>query len=165
MATARKVARLEFLEALSSSSSDEDSEDELFLSLVTGRTDEIPKVRNFVGETVKLYSDVDVTPGSSSASKIDDPKGSNALNQEKGGVRTQTGVSAAGKRPLPKSSTDSESASVTGVEEPPAKAPHGRRSSLRPRPNISADKRAGKTESLDEGQSLAPDGSGGAGGV
>ncbi|KAH6933388.1 hypothetical protein HPB50_014497 [Hyalomma asiaticum] len=60
MATARKVARLEFLEALSSSSCDEDSEDELFLSLVTGRTDEIPKVRNFVGETVKLYSDVDM---------------------------------------------------------------------------------------------------------
>ncbi|KAH6929627.1 hypothetical protein HPB50_003332 [Hyalomma asiaticum] len=104
-------------------------------------------------------------PGSSSASKIDDPKGPNALNQEKGGVRTQTGVSAAGKRRFPKTSTDSESASVSGVEEPPAKVPHGRRSSLRPRPSISADKRAGKTESLDEGQSLVPDGSGGAGGV
>ncbi|KAH6943965.1 hypothetical protein HPB50_000926 [Hyalomma asiaticum] len=71
MATARKVARLEFLEALSSSSSDEDSEDELFLSLVTGRTDEIPKVRNFVGETVKLYSDVDETnPTKASLAKV-----------------------------------------------------------------------------------------------
>ncbi|KAH7982685.1 hypothetical protein HPB52_006501 [Rhipicephalus sanguineus] len=61
MATARKLAHLEFLEVvfLSSSSDDDDSEDEILLSLAIRPSDETPKVRDFVGEIVKLYTDID----------------------------------------------------------------------------------------------------------
>ena len=57
MATARKLGRLEFSEAvfLSSSSDDDDSDDEILLSLATRPSDETPKVRDFVGEVVKVY--------------------------------------------------------------------------------------------------------------
>ncbi|KAL3191410.1 hypothetical protein MRX96_059791 [Rhipicephalus microplus] len=46
---------------------------------------------------------------------------------------------------------------VPGVEEPPAKTAQGRRPSLRPRPNLTADKRVGNGENVGQGPTVPPD--------
>ncbi|XP_070392804.1 uncharacterized protein [Dermacentor albipictus] len=97
--------------------------------------------------------------------KVVEPKGPNELQPDKSGARTSTSVSAAAKRSHAQTSADGDQTATPGAEEPPAKAPQGRRSSFRPRPNVPADKRAGNSESLGHAHVLPPDGTGGDGGV
>ncbi|KAL3188951.1 hypothetical protein MRX96_003100 [Rhipicephalus microplus] len=46
---------------------------------------------------------------------------------------------------------------VPVVEEPPAKTAQGRRPTLRPRPNLTADKRVGNGENVGQGPTVPPD--------
>ncbi|KAL3188953.1 hypothetical protein MRX96_003102 [Rhipicephalus microplus] len=64
---------------------------------------------------------------------------------KKCGVPSSNSV-AASKRPHPQASNGGAETEVPSVEEPPAKTAQGRRPSLRPRPNLTADKRVGNGE-------------------
>ncbi|XP_075545840.1 uncharacterized protein LOC142579483 [Dermacentor variabilis] len=97
--------------------------------------------------------------------KVVEPKGPNELQPDKSGARTPTSVSAAAKRSHAQTSVDGGQTATPGAEEPPAKAPQGRRSSFRLRPNVPVDQRAGNSESLGHAHVLPPDRTGGDGGV
>lgn len=98
---------------------------------------------------------------SAPVTKIDEPEDPTKPHQDKSGAHTPTSIPAAAKRPHAQTSTDGVQAMASGVEEPPAKTAQVRRSSLRPRLNVSADKRSGTKEHLDHVQVLAPDDDGG----
>ncbi|XP_037502329.1 cortactin-binding protein 2-like [Rhipicephalus sanguineus] len=92
-------------------------------------------------------------------------KSANELPPEKSGVPTTTSATAASKRPHPQASNDGAEATAPGVDEPPAKTAQGRRPSLRPRPNVTADKRAGNVEPVGQVPTVPPDGTAGNGAV
>ncbi|XP_075738453.1 uncharacterized protein LOC142783773 [Rhipicephalus microplus] len=75
---------------------------------------------------------------------------------EKSGAPSSNSV-AASKRPHPQASNSGADTEVPGVEEPPAKTAQGRRPSLRPRPNLTADKRVGNGENVGQGPTVPPD--------
>ncbi|XP_037520559.1 mediator of RNA polymerase II transcription subunit 1-like [Rhipicephalus sanguineus] len=92
-------------------------------------------------------------------------KGANELSPEKSGVPTPTSATAASKRPHPQASNDGAEATAPGVDEPAAKTAQGRQPSLRPRPNVTADKRAGNVEPVGQVPTVPPDGTAGNGAV
>ncbi|XP_037505611.1 U1 small nuclear ribonucleoprotein C-like [Rhipicephalus sanguineus] len=109
------------------------------------------------------------TPGTATdsdpAAKVGDVKTSKEPPPEKSGVPMPTNAVAASKRPHPQASNDGSQPAAPGVEEPPAKTAQVRRSSLRPRPNVSSDKRGGNAEPGGQAPAIAPDGNAGDGTV
>lgn len=92
-------------------------------------------------------------------------QGPTELQPDKGVALTTAGVTVASKRPHPPSCDDGAQVKVPETEEPPAKTPQGRRSSLRPRPNVGADRRVRNAEAVGQVEVLAPDGVAGHGDV
>ncbi|KAL3173621.1 hypothetical protein MRX96_041445 [Rhipicephalus microplus] len=105
-----------------------------------------PNLPEAAGDT-SMSSVVTVkAPENSPTPKVDERKDANELPLGKSGVQTPTNVAAAPKRPHPPASNDTAETAMPGLEEPPAKTSQGRRPSIRPRPNIPAEKRGGNVE-------------------
>ncbi|KAH8038351.1 hypothetical protein HPB51_001134 [Rhipicephalus microplus] len=94
---------------------------------------------------------------SSAAHKVDELRSLNEQQHEKSGAPSSTSV-AAPKWPHPQASDGGAETTVSGAEEPPAKTAQGRRPSLRPRPNLTADKRVGNVENGGQVPAVPPDG-------
>ncbi|KAL3244415.1 hypothetical protein MRX96_047185 [Rhipicephalus microplus] len=77
---------------------------------------------------------------SSAAHEADELRCLNEHQHEKSGAPSSNSV-AAPKRPHPQARNGGAETTVSGAEEPPVKTAQGRQPSLRPRPNLTADKR------------------------
>ncbi|XP_077501527.1 uncharacterized protein LOC144112604 [Amblyomma americanum] len=87
---------------------------------------------------------------------------------EKSGARVTSvtpPVTTTAKRPHDQTSPEGDKVVAPGVEEPPAKTAQSRRPKLRPRPNLSDDKRAGGKVLHEQADVLPPDDTGGHSGV
>ncbi|XP_077519801.1 uncharacterized protein LOC144129517 [Amblyomma americanum] len=87
---------------------------------------------------------------------------------EKSGARATSvtpPVTTPAKRPHDQTSPEGDKVVAPGVEEPPAKTAQSRRPKLRPRPNLSDDKRADGKVLLEQADVLPPDDTGGNSGV
>ncbi|KAH6946746.1 hypothetical protein HPB50_014832 [Hyalomma asiaticum] len=109
-------------------------------SVGTCRKHVVPGHQRTVGDsaatvetTVKVMAD-----RPASAPMAVESQGPTELQPEKGIALTPAGVTVASTRNHPPSCDDGAQVMVPETEEPPAKTPQGRRSSLRPRPNVPA---------------------------
>ncbi|XP_037529301.1 uncharacterized protein LOC119406642 [Rhipicephalus sanguineus] len=127
------------------------------------RKGKAPTLHRGAGESSVSTDASPAVTSSSPAPKVGEPTSLNEPQPEKSGVHTPPNVTAASKRPHPTTSNDGTEATVTANEEPPAKSAQVRRSSLRPRPNVPADKRGGNAEHVGQVQVPAPDGNAGDG--
>ncbi|KAH6939880.1 hypothetical protein HPB50_021928 [Hyalomma asiaticum] len=90
--------------------------------------------------------------------------GSSETTGERGGVHTPANAgAAASKRPHHKASSDGTQETAPAAEEPPAKTVQVRRSSLRPRPNVTSDRRGGAADPVGQLPAGLPDGTAGDG--
>ncbi|KAH7966042.1 hypothetical protein HPB49_013387 [Dermacentor silvarum] len=116
------------------------------------RTGNAPVIQQSSGDSLGTSETTGKDEESAPVPKIDEPKDPTKPHQDKSGAHTPTSIPAAAKRPHAQTSTDGVQAMASGVEEPPAKTAQVQRSSLRPRLNVSADKRSGTKEHLDHVQ-------------
>ncbi|KAL3254327.1 hypothetical protein MRX96_054221 [Rhipicephalus microplus] len=108
----------------------------------------VPSLRRSADELAAKAKVTAGATGNQLVPKVSDLKGAPESQLEKGCVHTPSTASVASKRPHTQTTNDGSPVATTGVEEPPAKTPQWRRPSLRPRPNVQADKRSGNVEPL-----------------
>ncbi|XP_049273091.1 uncharacterized protein LOC125759032 [Rhipicephalus sanguineus] len=129
------------------------------------RTVPVPTHQGAPGDFAGSSDTTEKGTESSPATKCGEQKNQNEPKAEKGGVQTPTNAAAASKRPHPQTCNVGTQGTTPGVEEPPAKTAQVRRSSLRPRPNVSSDRRGGNAEPDAPVQVPPPDGTAGDGNV
>ncbi|KAH8033148.1 hypothetical protein HPB51_008014 [Rhipicephalus microplus] len=98
----------------------------------------VPLLRHSADELAAKAKVTAGATGNQPAPRISNLKGTPEPQLEKGCVQTRSTASVASKRPDTQTTNDGSPVATTGVEEPPAKTPPGRRPSIQPRPNVQA---------------------------